>query len=166
MDGTCHLPYLRLLCRGLCGVLLFELWYGFIAVRLCARPCRDTHPSLFPPQVGPGDAAFAAGSQCSHQSAQLGGGRSISCTPNAIRSSQCTPNAISVVARVGPQPLHTVGAGCQSPTGARRLRNESPEAAPACGTGSRSTPGWHSWGAEVAAARCDRAPLDSPQTQS
>ncbi|KAL2293796.1 hypothetical protein Nmel_018860, partial [Mimus melanotis] len=50
----CHLPYLCLLRRGLCGVLLFELWYGFIAVGLCARPCRDTHTSLFPSQVGAG----------------------------------------------------------------------------------------------------------------
>lgn len=31
-------PYLCLLRRGLCGVLLFELWYRFIAVRLCSGP--------------------------------------------------------------------------------------------------------------------------------
>lgn len=42
-------PYLRLLCRGLCGVLLFELWDGFIAVRLCSGPYRKKCVS-FPAQ--------------------------------------------------------------------------------------------------------------------
>lgn len=56
--GTrCRLPYLCLLRCGLRGVLLFELWYGFIAVRLCSGPYGNTHTSLLPAQVGAGDAA-------------------------------------------------------------------------------------------------------------
>lgn len=50
--GRAHVPpppYLRLLCRGLCGVLLFELWDGFIAVRLCSGPYRKK-PVSFPAQ--------------------------------------------------------------------------------------------------------------------
>jgi len=55
--GVCRLPYLCLLRRGLCGVLLFELWYGFITVRLCSGPYRSKHASPFPAQLGPGDTA-------------------------------------------------------------------------------------------------------------
>ena len=57
MASVCRPPYLCLLRRGLCRVLLFELWYGFITVRLCSRPYRNKHTCLFPAQVGPGDTA-------------------------------------------------------------------------------------------------------------
>lgn len=56
-------PYLCLLCRGLCGVVLFELWYRLIAVRLCSGPYRNEYVivlSSAPCQelrVAPGDTA-------------------------------------------------------------------------------------------------------------